>query len=528
MSKKNPFEHFLEAFVPQVESKSRQLNLATWILETTGSSDASALQAALNSELRLLYSDPHTLKQLVKWDRDPAIKDPLLKRQLNVLLRAFKKNAIPPHLLVEISNQEAALQLAYANFRAEIDGTPVSDNDIRQILSKEDGPSKRKKAWEASKQIGVVLAPQILSLVALRNEAAQSAGYADYFQMELELYEVDEKWLFRTFDDLAERSDAAYRHALKYIEKQQSARFGMPTSALGPWAWSEPFCQEDPLDICELDTLVAGADLCDIGIQFYKKMGIDIVPTLKRSDMFERPGKNQHAFCMSIDRAADVRTLNNVKPTMKWMETVLHEFGHAIYDLGFDPALPWLLREPPHMIPTEAMALVAGRKAYLPEVLRDLLGHTVKQNGLIMKAEEGLKRRQLIFSRWVLVMTYFERELYRNPSQDLNKLWWELIEKFQKIRTPKGRKGKEDWAAKYHLGLAPVYYYSYLLGEMFASAIEETLVKVTKDKALATAKAGRFLQDKLFFPGNSLCWSDLVKHVTGKPLSADPWLHHFS
>ena len=93
-------------------------------------------------------------------------------------------------------------------------------------------------------------------------------------------------------------------------------------------------------------------------------MGVDVQPILKRSDMYERPGKNQHAFCIHIDREGDVRTLNNVKESIKWLETVLHELGHAIYELGFDENLPWLLREPPHMIPTEAMALIAGRQAY--------------------------------------------------------------------------------------------------------------------------------------------------------------------
>ncbi len=125
-------------------------------------------------------------------------------------------------------------------------------------------------------------------------------------------------------------------------------------------------------------------------------------------------------------------------------------------------------------------------------------------------------------------MTYFERELYRNPDQDLNKLWWDTVEKYQKINPPKNREGKNDWAAKYHMGLAPVYYYSYLLGEVFASAMEESILSITGSKDLDTEAAGRFLQEKLFSPGNSMNWSDLIQNVIGEPLSIDAWINQFT
>ena len=63
---------------------------------------------------------------------------------------------------------------------------------------------------------------------------------------------------------------------------------------------------------------------------------------LERSDLYERDGKCQHAFCIDIDRDGDVRVLCNVRPSEHWMDTMLHEFGHAIYDRGLDPSLPWL------------------------------------------------------------------------------------------------------------------------------------------------------------------------------------------
>jgi peptidyl-dipeptidase A len=524
IKEEHPFEEFLKSFIPVVARKSRQLNKALWILETTGSSDAADLKADLDTELRMLFHDRAAYEKLLKWDADPLLKEPLLKRQLNVLIRAFKQNLIPEVLLEEIAQREAKLTQLYANFRPEIEpGVLVSENQIREILKKEDDPLLRKKAWEASKQIGDALASAILTLVALRNEAAKSLGYSNYFEMQLDLQEVDTKWLNAMFEDLASRCDQAYSKIIEEIEENQVKRFNVRKEDLGPWSWSDPFCQEDPLDTAELDSLVGETDISQASVGFYGRLGVEVKSILERSDLFERPGKNQHAFCLHIDREGDVRTLNNIQPSLKWMETVLHELGHAIYELGLNEKLPWLLREPPHMISTEAMALIAGRQAYRSQTLAHMIGDVHKNELLLKKAEVSLRRRQHIFSRWVLVMTAFERELYRDPSQDLNVLWWSLVEKYQKIRKPQGREKKSDWAAKYHIGLAPVYYFSYLLGEMFASAIEEVL-----STEFVSERTGDFLKEKLFYPGNSMTWTELVKHVTGKPLSSDAWIRQFA
>jgi len=527
-SESHPLVSFLNSFTPQIADKSKQLNLAFWILETTGSSDAATLVAELSTELSLLFNDKKTYKKLLKWEKDSSIKDPLLKRQLKLLVCSFKEKAISEELLKELAQKEAALSLSYANFRANLNGRTLSENDILEILKSESSPTIRKETWNASKEIGNVLAPQILELVKLRNQAAKSLGYDNYFTMQLELQEVDETSLFKLLDKISIQSDKAYEKALAFIKESQSKQFSTPIEDLGPWAWTDPFCQEDPINRSVSDTLVEKTDLIESSRLFYQKMGIDVDPILKRSDLFEKPGKNQHAFCINIDREKDVRTLNNVKQTLKWFETVLHELGHAVYELGFNDTLPWLLKSPPHMITTEAMALMAGRRAYLTSCLSQLPTYTENQAPLIAQVEESLQRRQLIFSRWVLVMTYFEKELYRNPSQDLNKLWWDLVAKYQKITPPKNREGKNDWAAKYHIGLAPVYYYSYLLGELFASSMEEAIFKLTGSKDLDSKKAGEFLQEKLFFPANSMNWSELIEHVTGKPLSADDWIHQFA
>lgn len=519
------FQKLLASFVETLEKKSTLANKAAWILETTGSQDAADLKAYLDTEVRILLSDPKLYEQLKEWEG--KIEDPLLQREWDVLFRSVKQNLLPKELLQKISNKEAELGSSYTSFRPELNGKKVSENEIRDILKSEVNVSTRIQAWEASKQIGPILAPQILELVELRNQAARHLGYSDFFQMQLELQEVDRTWLLSTFETLSQKSDQAYSDVLREVEKGQRELFHVKEEELGPWSWSDPFCQEDPLDSHALDSLVEGVDIVETCTAFYDRMGMDVRAVLSRSDMFERANKNQHAFCIHIDRKGDVRTLNNVSSSLKWLETVLHEYGHAIYDEAIDPELPWILREPPHMITTEAMALLAGRQAYKASSLPFLVGTSPQKTALMKLSDKSLARRQLIFSRWVLVMTAFESELYRDPTQDLNQLWWGFVEKYQKIRPPSGREHASDWAAKYHIGLAPVYYFSYLLGEMFASAIQEVLVQECGSSQIATKAAGDFLRNRLFKPGNRLRWDALVEFVTGKPLTADAWLKEF-
>ena len=72
---------------------------------------------------------------------------------------------------------------------------------------------------------------------------------------------------------------------------------------------------------------------------------------------------------MHVDRKGDVRILANIKPNDKWMATMLHECGHAVYDKYLDVNLPYILREPAHILSTEAIALLMGRLETDPDWL---------------------------------------------------------------------------------------------------------------------------------------------------------------
>jgi peptidyl-dipeptidase A len=50
--------------------------------------------------------------------------------------------------------------------------------------------------------------------------------------------------------------------------------------------------------------------------------------------------------------------------------------------------------------------------------------------------------------------------MYENPDQDLNKLWWDMVERYQLLKRPPGRNAP-DYGSKIHIVSAPVYYHNY-------------------------------------------------------------------
>jgi peptidyl-dipeptidase A len=218
---------------------------------------------------------------------------------------------------------------------------------------------------------------------------------------------------------------------------------------------------------------------------------------------------------LHVGRFDDVRVLCNVTPNERWMGTLLHEFGHAVYDRYLGENLPFFLREPAHTLTTEAIAMLFGRlsrNAAWLQIYANVPEDDARRADASAKNEA--RAQLLLLARWCLVMTHFERALYENPDRpDLNGLWWRLVQCYQGVTPPENRDAP-DWAAKIHLALAPVYYHNYLLGEMFASQLENHLkarvLPAGSNPAdyVSSPLVGAYLKRAVFAPGARLRWTN--------------------
>ena len=123
-------------------------------------------------------------------------------------------------------------------------------------------------------------------------------------------------------------------------------------------------------------------------------------------------------------------------------------------------------------------------------------------------------------------MLRFEKGMYENPDQDLNKLWWDLVEKYQLVKRLAGRSAP-DYASKIHIVSAPVYYHNYMMGELFASQLHHAIAREVYKNAdpntviyVGNKAVGDFMKKKVFDPGRTLSWNELTKFATGETLKA--------
>jgi peptidyl-dipeptidase A len=534
-AKENELKEFITAHVEKIKPLEKQANLAWWEAAVTGDPKAYDRSSAMQLQIRRVYSDPKEFAFLKEVKQSKQVKDPLLARQLTVLYNTYLSNQIEPELLQQIVELGTQIEKNFSTFRGTIDGKKVTDNEIKDILKDETDSARREKAWLASKQVGATVAADLVRLVQLRNEAARKLGFDNYHTMALATGEQDVKELDKIFADLYQRTNKPFAKVKAELDRILAKKYGVTPDQLMPWHYHDPFFQETPMvyDL-DLDVYYEDKDVKKLAEQFYAGIGLPVDAILAHSDLYEKEGKNPHAFCTHIDREGDVRILCNLRNNEYWMETILHELGHGVYDKYLDYGTPYLLRSPAHSFTTEAMAMFFGRLSRNPAWMQQMLGLSDTQRAEIEKVGgKYAQLKQLIFARWDMVMYSFEKALYADPDQDLTKLWWDLVEKYQLVKRPPHRTNP-DWAAKIHFAVAPCYYHNYMLGELLASQWQHTLVtKVLGLKSdqgvsyVGRKEAGAYLREKVFEAGDLYPWNEMIRRSTGEPLTARYFVDQF-
>lgn len=534
-ARNNEMREFLGGHIAKIKPMEKEVNLASWSAETTGKSEDFDRLSELQLELLKVYSDSEEFAFLKGLKESGGVSDKLLDRQLQILYREYLRNQLDDELLkqtVELSNE---ISKKFNVFRATIDGENVTDNRIKEILKTETDSAKRENAWLGSKQVGKALAEDVIRLVKLRNEAARQLGYENFHTFSLTLSEQDVDELTRIFDELYELTNEPFMELKAELDVILSEKYGVPLHGLRPWHYHDPFFQETPLILSQdLDTYYKGKDIEELSRKFYSGINLPVENVLANSDLYEREGKSPHAFCTNIDREGDVRILCNIQDNEKWMEVQLHELGHAVYSKFYDGEMPYLLRGSAHIFTTEAIAMFFGRLSGNPDWMQQMLELTDAQRDEIATVSgKYAQMKQLIFARWAMVMFNFEKQLYADPDQDLNALWWKLVKKYQFVTAPDDR-DEPDWAAKIHIASAPCYYHNYLMGELFASQLHNYLVKnvlkLDSDEGVSyvrQSKVGDYLRMNIFQVGRQWHWNEMIERATGEKLNPKHFVGQF-
>jgi peptidyl-dipeptidase A len=530
---------FMESYTARIRPLEVKAAWAWWKANTTGKDEDFKAKEEAQNRIDEALADKAAFKEVKAIKDGGQIDDKIVARAIDVIYLAYLEKQVDPALLKKLTAKSNAVEKAFNVFRARVDGKEMTDSQVRHVLKESKDSDRRRAVWEASKKVGKVVEADLKELVKLRNEAARKLGFKNFHALQLYLNEQNGDDLIKLFDKLDELTREPFRAAKAEIDQQLAKALGIKVEDLRPWHYHDPFFQETP-SVFAADLDKPYKELGEQGLlalvsRFYQGIGLPVDDVIEHSDLFEKKGKSPHAFCTDIDRGGtNVRVLANIKPNEYWMGTLLHEFGHSVYSSKNIPVkLPYVLRLESHILTTEGVAMLFEKFSKKRAWLEKMGVKLADGKAFDETAAKMLRYQLLIFSRWCQVMLRFEKGMYENPDQDLNKLWWDLVEKYQGVKRPEGR-NEPDYASKIHIVSAPVYYHNYMMGQLFASQVHHAIARDVFNGAdpatvvlVGDKRVGDFMKKKVFDPGRTLNWDELTRHATGSRLDPEAFAKDF-
>ena len=237
---------FLKKYNEEFSKIEIKMNKAYWKAANSGKKEDFEQYAKYRLELKTFHSNKKKYQQIEKYLKNSKTLKPLTLRSLKVAELAFKENQLPKDLLKQLVDKSKEIEMLYTNFRAEINGKKYSNNELLEMLAKERRSSEREKIWKALKSVGEAVGPKLVELAEIRNKAAKSLGYKDYWHMQIDLQEYNPQKLLKVFDDLEKSTNKAFKDMKAEMDKEVAAKLHKKVADLMPWDYDNPFFQEPP------------------------------------------------------------------------------------------------------------------------------------------------------------------------------------------------------------------------------------------------------------------------------------------
>lgn len=473
-------------------------------------------------------------------------------RQLDKILYAAANN---PATAADLVKQRIAAETAQVEklfgYDFKIDGKSVSANDIDDALDTSTDLAARRKAWEASKEVGKELKDGLANLVRLRNGTVQSLGYGNYFEYQVSDYGMSTDEMVRLNERFITDIWPLYRELHTWARYELAKKYAAPVPDLLPshWIpnrWAQDWSSLVTVEGLDLDPVV-GKHTPEWVVQqaeaFYVSLGFPSLPASfwEKSSLYPAPEgakwkKNNHASAWHLDLDRDLRSLMSVQPNARWWNTTHHELGHIYYYISYTrPEVPPLLREGANRGFHEAIGTMLGiasqQKNFL--IAKGMIPADTKTDEVRALLKEALE--SIVFLPFAAgTMTHFERDLYAGlPKDQYNARWWQYVKSIQGVAPPAER-GEEycDAASKTHINDDAAQYYDYAISGVLLHQIHRHIAdKILKEDPHNTNYWGRkdvgaFLAGILKL-GATRDWRQVMKEQLGEELGAQAMLAYF-
>lgn len=485
--------------------------LAAWNFYTNSSDENLSKYTEAQENFSNLFKD-ETFYTKLKEVQTQGLDDKHLSKQLKDLIKAFYNEIESGNELKALRDKENDIASKYNAYVMKIDSKPVSKAEIMKILETETDVSLREKAYEANVNAGDVIAEDLVELVKMRNEYAKTKGYDNYFDYMIEdSYDISPQSLDKLLNGVYDKIKTKSYEFEKDRQNELAQSFGIDSSDLMDYHFR--FLPSDNPEKIVNDYIKDGEQVVDLAKKVYKNMGYNVDNMGITLDLFPRKNKNTHGFAFCIEPGKDARILANLTNNTNSLDTIMHELGHCVYDIGIDTTLPFIEQSPSSSVMTEAVAMMMGD---LPK-MENMLSGTVPELAL-KKFKAELKKDDANFVSRSLQIIEFEREMYKNPDQDLKALWKNLKQKY--LFRGENTYINNEWATIPHYLSHPGYYQNYFRAALYKAQLYNTL-KNNLGNITENPQTAAFLNKNLFKYGASMEDEDLIEKITGKALSED-------
>jgi peptidyl-dipeptidase A len=471
-----------------------------------------------------VFTNVQDFELLKKLKFSGLITDSLMIRQLNVLYQEFMGSQFEQEKYKELSLSEIKLGQAFSSLKVELNGKKYGIKQLDSIRKNSHDTLMVRKIFEAMRQKGMIIVPDIIRMVKDRNEFSVRFGYPDFYQLALETKDQTPPGIKQILDDIELKTREPFFEAKSVIDKILAKRFGIPVSELKPWHYNDERTSYLPESFTlKMDSLFTNVDPIRKTAEFFEGIGLPIQNVIDNSDLEYRPEKSSLTAMINVDFRNDIRLIAGIRNSYDGMYRMMHLGGHASHYNSISDSIPFLLKTPISAI-YEGVARYFENLASNYNWLKDEVSIDQKKQEQIVRVCEHLHHvDRLIRCRRLLVMAEFEREIYQKPDQDLDSLWTKLNLKYLGINYP-SKKNSCYWTTNKFSTSLSCTTHNLVLADVFAAqlqhAVEKNVLKQTNGSYANNKEVGKYLVNNLYRYGNLLPWEQLVKKATGESLNS--------
>ncbi len=540
-SKNQSSAEFLKSANQSLKQEEHSASIAAWVQANFITRDTTKISSDYDAKFAKLA----TRLAVESKNYQGQSKDE--KRMLDLLL----KNTNVPSPKEDSKNKQLAQfksELSSMYGGGEFCRTPEncqSLEDLEKVIAKSRNPDELLEAWEGWRTVSSPMKEKYSKTVALGNQGAQQLGYKNMADLWRSKYDMSPEDFEKELDRLWGEVKPFYEQLHCFVRNQLNKKYGdtvvpkdqpIPAHLLGNmWAqsWSNitDVLGSDASSAVDITRLLEQAKYTPLKMvqtaeNFFVSLGMPKLPsTFYERSLFEKPQDREvvcHASAWHMDLKEDVRIKMCIEPNEEAFRTIHHELGHIYYYLAYQN-LPYLYQASANDGFHEALGdtvelSITGK--YLKEI--DLLAKDKTQtaaNDTLLQMALG----KVAFLPFGLMIDKWRWQVFdgRTATENYNKDWWQLREKYQGVAAPRDRPANAfDPGAKYHI---PAYtpYSRYFLAHILQFQLHRSLCETAGHKGplhecsiFNSKEAGSKLWEMMKM-GASQPWPVALKTVTG-------------